>query len=133
MRQLAEAFADAIAPALTALGVDLQAYAQRAAPLQYVWRVRKHARELLTVAANMLQPVGGVSHVRVVYPLQALKQRSRGDRRIVGNRDVSTRRRRRAAHLRAAPAGLAGEHGAACHSPPAGGRLDDRDGIRRSS
>jgi SAM-dependent methyltransferase/glycosyltransferase involved in cell wall biosynthesis len=68
----AEAFTARIAPALTALGVDPQAYAQRAAPLQHVWRVRKHPRELLTVVANMLQPVGGVSHVRVVFPLQAL-------------------------------------------------------------
>ena len=68
----AEAFTSRIAPALTALGVDPQVYAQRAAPLQHVWRVRKHPRELLTVIGNMLRPVGGVSHVRVVHPLQAL-------------------------------------------------------------
>ena len=36
----AKEFATAIAPALHNLGVDPAAYAQRAAPLQYVWRVR---------------------------------------------------------------------------------------------
>ena len=40
-REQAAAFANAMAPALRALGVDPQAYAGRAAPLQYVWRVRK--------------------------------------------------------------------------------------------
>jgi SAM-dependent methyltransferase len=86
----AEAFATRIAPALTALGVDPQAYAQRATPLQYIWRVRKHPRELLTVVANMLQPVGGVSHVRVVYPIQALNSDPAVTGRIVGNREVVT-------------------------------------------
>jgi SAM-dependent methyltransferase len=65
-------FTTTIAPALTALGVDPTAYAQRSAPLQYVWRVVKRPRQAMFVAANMLTPVGGVSHVRVVYPLQAL-------------------------------------------------------------
>jgi SAM-dependent methyltransferase len=83
----AEAFTTKIAPALTALSVDPQAYAQRAAPLQHVWRVRKHPRELLTVAANMLEPVGGVSHVRVVYPLQALNSDPTVVTRIVANRE----------------------------------------------
>lgn len=68
----AEGFATKVTPALTALGVDPQAYLQRAMPLQYVWRVRRQPRELMTVVGNMLQPVGGVSHVRVVYPLQAM-------------------------------------------------------------
>ena len=62
-----------ITPALTRLGVDPTAYAQRAAPLQYIWRVFKTPRQMIAVAANMLQPVGGVSHVRVVYPLQAMR------------------------------------------------------------
>ena len=69
----AQEFAGMIAPALTRLGVDPSAYAQRAAPLQYVWRVLKRPRQMISVAANMLQPVGGVSHVRVVYPLQAMR------------------------------------------------------------
>ena len=71
----AEAFTTRIAPALTALGVDVKAYAQ-------------HPRELLTVVANMLQPVGGVSHVRVVYPLQALNSDPAVTSRIVGSREV---------------------------------------------
>ena len=68
----AAAFATAIAPGLRALGVDPQAYADRAAPLQYVWRVRKKRRALMTIGANMLAPVGGVSHLRVVYPMRAM-------------------------------------------------------------
>jgi SAM-dependent methyltransferase len=84
----AEAFTARIAPALTALGVDPQAYAQRAAPLQYVWRVRKHPHELLTVVANMLQPVGGVSHVRVVYPLQALNSDPTVVTRLLAGGDI---------------------------------------------
>ncbi len=69
----AQEFAGVIAPALTRLGVDPAAYAQRAAPLQYIWRVLKTPRQMIAVAANMLEPVGGVSHVRVVYPLQAMR------------------------------------------------------------
>jgi SAM-dependent methyltransferase len=66
------AFVNALAPSLRTLGVDPQAYADRAAPLQYVWRVRKRPRTLMTIGANMLAPVGGVSHLRVVYPMRAL-------------------------------------------------------------
>ena len=69
----AQEFADMIAPALIRLGVDPAVYAQRAAPLQYVWRVLKRPRQMLSVAAHMLQPVGGVSHVRIIHPLQALR------------------------------------------------------------
>jgi SAM-dependent methyltransferase len=109
----AEAFTTKIAPALMALGVDPQAYAQRAAPLQHVWRVRKHPRELLTVAANMLEPVGGVSHVRVVYPLQALNSDPTVVTRIVANREglQGTGDEPRIFVLHRP--GLSGEHGAA--------------------
>ncbi len=69
----AEEFATAIAPALHNLGVDPAAYARRAAPLQYVWRAVKRPRPMLSVASSMLAPVGGVSHVRIVYPMQALR------------------------------------------------------------
>jgi SAM-dependent methyltransferase len=69
----AQEFATMMAPALTRLGVDPSAYAQRAAPLQYVWRVLKRPRQIISIAANMLEPIGGVSHVRVFYPLQALR------------------------------------------------------------
>jgi SAM-dependent methyltransferase len=65
-------FVNALAPALRTLGIDPQGYADRAAPLQYVWRARKKPRRLMTIAANMLPPVGGVSHVRVVYPVRAM-------------------------------------------------------------
>jgi SAM-dependent methyltransferase len=65
-------FVTAIAPSLRAIGVDPQEYLTRASPLQYVWRARKSARPRLTVAATMLEPIGGVSHVRVVYPLRAM-------------------------------------------------------------
>jgi SAM-dependent methyltransferase len=69
----AQEFASLMTPALVALGVDPAAFAQRSAPLQYVWRVLKRPRQMISIAANMLQPVGGVSHVRVVYPLQAIR------------------------------------------------------------
>jgi SAM-dependent methyltransferase len=67
-----ERFATAMEPALTALGIDPVAYKRRAAALQYVWRVRREPRQRMMVAGNMLAPVGGVSHVRVVHPLQAM-------------------------------------------------------------
>lgn len=68
----ARRFTAAIAPALAALGIDQEQYLQRALPLQYVWRARKTPRQRLIVGGNMLDPVGGVSHVRVVHPLAAL-------------------------------------------------------------
>jgi SAM-dependent methyltransferase len=71
-REQAVTFARTIGPALAALGVDAEEYARRAAPLQYVWRVRKTRQQRLNISANMLKPVGGVSHVRVVHPLQAM-------------------------------------------------------------
>jgi hypothetical protein len=37
-----------------------------------LWRVRKRNRPRMLVSGNMLAPVGGVSHVRVVHPLQAI-------------------------------------------------------------
>jgi SAM-dependent methyltransferase len=69
----AEAFTNAIVPALTGLGIDPQEYFRRASPLQYIWRVRKRIHEQLSVVSTMLRPVGGVSHVRVVYPLEAMQ------------------------------------------------------------
>jgi hypothetical protein len=68
----AVAFANALAPALRTLGIDPQSYADRAAPLQYVWRVCKAPQRRITIGANMLAPIGGVSHVRVVYPMRAI-------------------------------------------------------------
>jgi SAM-dependent methyltransferase len=67
-----DAFLKAIAPALASLKVDSEVYARRAAPLQYLWRVRKEPRTIMQVAATMLRPVGGVSHVRIVHPLRGI-------------------------------------------------------------
>jgi len=67
-----QAFVRALEPGLRAMGIDPAEYAPRAAPLQYVWRVRTQPRTIMTVAATMLKPVGGVSDVRVVYPLRAM-------------------------------------------------------------
>ena len=66
------AFATAMTPALTALGIDPEAYARRAAPLQYVWRARKQPQQRIIVASSMMPPVGGVSDVRVTQPLAAM-------------------------------------------------------------
>ena len=68
----ARAFAQAMQPALAALGVDSESYLTRAAPLQHVWRARRTPAPLLRVVSTMLPPVGGVSEVRVTEPLAAL-------------------------------------------------------------
>ena len=65
-------FAASLALGLEALGIDPQDYARRAAASHQIWRVRREPRQRMIVMGNMLSPVGGVSHVRVVYPLQAL-------------------------------------------------------------
>ena len=70
--EIGERFVAAMTPALQALGIDPAAYGRRAAPLQYVWRVRKAPARLMTIGASMLAPVGGVSHVRVMEPLRAM-------------------------------------------------------------
>ncbi len=68
----AEAFANTIAPALNALGVDRSAYLSHARPLQYVLRACLNPPARLRIAATMLAPVGGISEVRVREPLRAL-------------------------------------------------------------
>jgi SAM-dependent methyltransferase len=65
-------FAASFALGLEALGIDPREYAKRAAPSHLIWRVRKEPGRRVIVAGNMLDPIGGVSHVRVVYPIQAL-------------------------------------------------------------
>jgi SAM-dependent methyltransferase len=65
-------FAASLAPGLEAIGVDPQDYAKRSAPSHLIWRVRKEPRQRIILAGNMLAPVGGVSDVRVVLPLQAV-------------------------------------------------------------
>jgi SAM-dependent methyltransferase len=67
----ARQFFDALAPSLTALGIDPEAYADRAAPSHLICRVHSTQIQPMFLAGNMLAPVGGVSHVRVVHPIQA--------------------------------------------------------------
>ena len=67
-----QAFVDAISPGLRNLGIAPEDYARDALPLQYVWRARRAAVEPIHIAGDMLRPVGGVSHVRVLHPLAAL-------------------------------------------------------------
>jgi SAM-dependent methyltransferase len=65
-------FAASLALGLEAIGIDPRDYARRAASSHLIWRVRKEPRQRIILAGNMLAPVGGVSDVRVVYPLQAI-------------------------------------------------------------
>jgi len=65
-------FTSALSPALHSMGIDPAEYAQRAAPLQFIWRAQKQPAARMVVGASMLPPVGGVSHVRVVHPLMAI-------------------------------------------------------------
>ncbi len=69
----ASRFTNAMAPALRALGVEPADYLNRAGPLQYIWRARKTMPERMVVNATMLTPQGGVSDVRVVEPIRALR------------------------------------------------------------
>jgi SAM-dependent methyltransferase len=65
-------FAEALAPSLAALGINPAEYTKRAAASHLILRVRREPVEQLILAGSMLVPVGGVSHVRVVHPLQAV-------------------------------------------------------------
>ncbi|WP_428539381.1 methyltransferase [Rhodopila sp.] len=65
-------FATAITPGLEALGVDPREYASRAGPSHLIVRAAKELPRRMTLAGNMLDPVGAVSHVRVVYPIHAM-------------------------------------------------------------
>ncbi|PPQ36227.1 methyltransferase [Rhodopila globiformis] len=71
-REAAGNFVAALAPGLEALGIDPDEYLRRAAPACLLWRARKEPRQTVILSGNMLAPVGGVSHVRVVHPLHAL-------------------------------------------------------------
>jgi SAM-dependent methyltransferase len=67
-----QAFFDAMAPAFSALGIDAEAYAGRAAASHLIYRVSKEPPRPMILSGTMLNPVGGVSHVRVVHPLRAV-------------------------------------------------------------
>ena len=70
--EAAATFVDSLAPGLEGLGVNPAEYAKRASASHLIWRVSKEPRPRLILSGTMLDPVGGVSHVRVVYPLQAI-------------------------------------------------------------
>ncbi len=65
-------FVAALAVGLEALGIDPREYARRASASHLIWRVSKEPRERMILCGSMLDPVGGVSHIRVVYPLRAI-------------------------------------------------------------
>jgi len=69
----AEKFTRALAPGLQQLGIDPKEYLNRSGPLQLIWRARKNAPARVEIAGTMLTPQGGVSDVRVVEPLRALR------------------------------------------------------------
>jgi SAM-dependent methyltransferase len=69
--ELAKSFFAALGPALSALGIDREDYANRAIARHLICRVRKSPVQQIFLSGNMLDPVGGVSHVRVVHPIQA--------------------------------------------------------------
>jgi SAM-dependent methyltransferase len=66
------AFITAITPALHNLGIDPTNYARGALPLQHVWRVTRAPVRRIVIAGDLLPPVGGVSHLRVLQPLAAM-------------------------------------------------------------
>lgn len=65
-------FINAMVPALNNLGIDPNQFAQGATAHHLVWRVRKEPRQRMLVAGTMLDPVAGVSDVRVLHPMRAL-------------------------------------------------------------
>jgi SAM-dependent methyltransferase len=68
----AQRFCSALTPALQALGIDPKDYASRAAASHLICRVQSHPARKMHLLGSMLAPIGGVSHVRVVHPLQAV-------------------------------------------------------------
>ncbi len=69
----AEQFVNALGPGLRALGIEPGEYLNRATPLQFIWRARKAPPPRLLVNATMLAPQGGVSDVRILEPMRALR------------------------------------------------------------
>jgi SAM-dependent methyltransferase len=69
----AEALADTLKDGLAALGVSRETFLTRSAPMQYIWRARKTPTPPIAIRSTMLKPYGGVSDIRVLQPLRALK------------------------------------------------------------
>ncbi len=66
-------FIAALAPGLANMNVDPAELAVRALPLQFIWRARKSDVPRMEISATMLVPQGGVSDVRVLEPVRALR------------------------------------------------------------
>jgi 2-polyprenyl-3-methyl-5-hydroxy-6-metoxy-1,4-benzoquinol methylase len=73
LREQGQKFIEAIAPGLAAIGVDPAEFANRAMPMQYIWRARRSAQVYIDMSSTMLSPQGGVSDVRVLEPLRAMR------------------------------------------------------------
>lgn len=71
-RDAGDAFVRTMEPALAAMGIDREAYRTRALPLLHIWRATRRMPAPLRVRSTMLDHIGGVSHVRVGQPMQAL-------------------------------------------------------------
>ena len=67
-----QAFIEAILPGLRNLGIDPGDYMRAAIPSHFIWRARRAPVQRLVVAGDMLRPIGGVSHLRVIHPLAAM-------------------------------------------------------------
>jgi glycosyltransferase involved in cell wall biosynthesis/ubiquinone/menaquinone biosynthesis C-methylase UbiE len=89
-KQAAEAFCDAAEPGLRRLGIDVAHYRERCAPLQHVWRARRRPTRPLPLVSTMLNPVGGVSHLRVVEPMAALAAEPSLATRVIDNAEAFT-------------------------------------------
>jgi SAM-dependent methyltransferase len=71
LSEASRSFFGSMAPSLVALGIEADDYARRAGASRLICRVRRAPIQTMMLAGNMLPPVGGVSHVRVVHPIQA--------------------------------------------------------------
>jgi hypothetical protein len=58
---------------MAALGVSRESFLVRSAPMQFIWRARKTPMPPIAIRSTMLKPYGGVSDIRVLQPLRALK------------------------------------------------------------
>jgi glycosyltransferase involved in cell wall biosynthesis/SAM-dependent methyltransferase len=80
----ADAFTDALIPGLRDLGIDVARYRERARAREYLSRATHTERPRLRILSTMLPPQGGVSHVRVLEPMQALAADPSLDVRVIG-------------------------------------------------
>jgi SAM-dependent methyltransferase len=67
-----QAFIAAMTPALRDLEIDPEQYARTALPLQHIWRAAPAPVSRMAIAGDLLRPVGGVSHLRVIHPFNAM-------------------------------------------------------------